>query len=112
MPLEFRVWDDGIVGVVPARETHLEVRDFLDLGVSRKVEVLLRVDDTLCGGQSGWGWGSANGRSAGEKPALERHRDGKAGAHVGPETTSSRHAPRKRYLYTSLRFFLGISMMN
>ena len=52
--------------------------------------------------------GASNGRW---DPPRSRARSRRLGTRKSARRRSAEHAPRKRYLYTSLRFFLGISMM-
>ena len=54
-------------------------------------------------------WGRQ--RTVDGDPPRSRARSRRLGTRKSARRRSAEHAPRKRYLYTSLRFFLGISMM-
>ena len=76
--------------------------------MSGEVEVLLGVDDALCEIEWGREGRSASGFRRGGRGTFSQSSRGESLFWLlGPG-----YAPRKRYLYTSLRFFLGISMLS
>ena len=89
------------------RAAHLKAWDLLDLGVSGEVEVLLGVDDALCEIGKGRERRSASGFRSAVAALFSINARARELWLLGPG-----YAPRKRYLYTSLRFFLGISMLS
>lgn len=72
--------------------------------MSREVEVLLSLEDTLCKDMKALSVSVMVRGQRREKPSLYCQ-----GSQLGRKRCSC--SPLKRYLYTSRRFFLGISMV-